>query len=539
MFSKLPAVLNNDLLKKKTEHNSFCPGNQTLIAAAPNSEKGPSMPKKTQEKFLYEIWKNQKFEHGIATLEDEKIEILDQGVENIDLGGPDFINARIKIGNITYVGDVEIDSYHTDWKRHGHNLNNRFNKVIIHVVLRNDSNQQCVYTHDGRKVPTILFSDFIGKSYAEEIKKAINAERDSRLNKMPCHQASISVDSNSKIDFLAKLGINRFKKKCDRMLTRLKEIEYVRELRIDEPAVKFFPNSNFNEEKIPIKALEKTEPWEQLLYECVFEALGYSQNKNIMLKLAQAVDIQYLKQFKDRDDFIQLAEAIYFNVGGLFPNFEETELEDTSEYLRLLHEKWIEVADTYDGEFFDESKWNYHRLRPQNFPTIRIAAGALIVNDILNNNLIHKIIRKVTEIHNINVLKNSVRSLFITKSDGYWSRHYVFDKGNNTHIKYFIGANRADEIYLNVLLPFVLIYFEVFKKDNLTKKVLRMYRELKVDIDNGLVRSISEGLQLSDSYRKLVIYQGMIELFRNYCSRNKCEECLIGAMAFDYEAELQ
>ena len=135
---------------------------------------------KPYEKFLYEIWKSQKFEQAPYTEEGEQITILDAGVENGDLPGPDFKNARIKIGNITYVGDIEIDGTHTDWKTHGHNLSKKYNKVVLHAVLSNDSGQNYVFTQDGRKVQTVCISSFLEESLRESLKKAILTEREKR-----------------------------------------------------------------------------------------------------------------------------------------------------------------------------------------------------------------------------------------------------------------------------------------------------------------------------------------------------------------------
>ncbi|MGE5804325.1 MAG: DUF2851 family protein [Ignavibacteria bacterium] len=110
---------------------------------------------KVHEKFLYEIWREQNFSKKLSTFDGVSIEVIDAGTENRELGGPDFKNARVKIGNITYQGDVEIDSFYSDWKAHGHHLNKRYNKVILHTVISNNSQQHCVYTPEGRKVQSI------------------------------------------------------------------------------------------------------------------------------------------------------------------------------------------------------------------------------------------------------------------------------------------------------------------------------------------------------------------------------------------------
>ncbi len=96
---------------------------------------------KVHEKFLYEIWKEKKFKESLSTADSQSIEIIDPGLQNKELAGPDFLSARIRIGNITYLGDVEIDTLHSDWKTHGHYIDSKYNKVILHVVLSNEKNQ--------------------------------------------------------------------------------------------------------------------------------------------------------------------------------------------------------------------------------------------------------------------------------------------------------------------------------------------------------------------------------------------------------------
>ena len=116
------------------------------------------------EKLIYEIWKNQAFKSDISTRDGEKIIVHDRGVEAIELGGPDFKNARVQIGSFTYVGDIEIDNFHSDWKNHGHSKNPKFNKVILHVILDDTDPRNFVITKDGRKVPSISVVDFIDES---------------------------------------------------------------------------------------------------------------------------------------------------------------------------------------------------------------------------------------------------------------------------------------------------------------------------------------------------------------------------------------
>ena len=116
---------------------------------------------KIYEKQITEIWKSQSFNNSLQTVKGEEIHVLDLGLENEETGGPDFKNARVRVGNLVYVGDIEIDPDYSNWKSHAHNIDAKYNKVILHASLSNKFNHQYVYTKNGRRVPTICLSRFL------------------------------------------------------------------------------------------------------------------------------------------------------------------------------------------------------------------------------------------------------------------------------------------------------------------------------------------------------------------------------------------
>ena len=107
---------------------------------------------KLSEKILCDIWKNKVIQKELKTFNDESITVINTGSVNNETAGPDFLNAKIRIGNLVYVGDVEIDVDYTDWKSHGHYLDKRYNKVILHASLINRNQSSHVYSKEGRKI---------------------------------------------------------------------------------------------------------------------------------------------------------------------------------------------------------------------------------------------------------------------------------------------------------------------------------------------------------------------------------------------------
>lgn len=491
-----------------------------------------SSSEKVFEKDLYEVWQNKRFEKDLETIEGLEISILDPGAHNGDTSGPDFQNARIRIGNLTFVGDIEIDSDYHDWKQHGHHLNNKYNKVVLHASLTNKFNQPYVYTKDGRKVPSIKLEEFLDLDKAKVIEQKIENYNSNHQHTLRCVDESPTLERKVKEKFVLHLGTERFKKKCRKFYDRLKELKYINEMHLKEPVINYELNEEFRNKKYTHEDFKEKELWLQLLYENVFEALGYSKNKSIMLKLAQSADVDFLSSLKTNGNFGLKLESSLFGISGLLPEAEKLPENHSSDYTKSIFNNWQSIKEKYDGETYNETDWNFFRLRPQNFPTIRIAGGVRFLHELLNENLISTMIKKINEIHNLNVLINSLRSIFVIRSDGFWQDHFVFDKKSTTKIKYFVGAGRADEIVINVILPFFTVYFEVFGNQELSKKVFKLYSIYNQRNDNRIVREVAETLDLERSSKKTIYSQGMIELFRSYCSKGKCLECDIGKLIF-------
>ena len=486
--------------------------------------------RKIFETQLYDIWKKKQYESDLKTVDGDEIDILDIGVQELDTGGPDFKNARIRIGNLTYVGDIEIDNDYKDWKIHGHNIDNKYNKVVLHASLSNKFNQPYVYTKEGRKVPSICLDRFIDENLIQRVEKKFNNV--TGKNQLKCSACLDSIPHDVKEKLLTDLGIDRFKKKCNKIHNRLRELIYINELKIKEPVFKYDLPADFEDKIVDKKKYQNKEIWEQVFYELLFEALGYSKNKLIMLNVARSLRIDFIKKFRNDKDYLELIETALFGVGGLLPKDKDIVPEKISAYVSKLLRDWKAIKQIYDGHTYNEADWHFFKLRPQNFPTIRLAAGARYLYEISEKNYMGVISKKLAEIRNLTVLINSLRSLFVMKAEGFWSQHFVFNKAGNTEIKYFVGAARADEIVVNVVLPLFAIYFEIFDDKRAAKKIYKLYTIYKQKSDNKIVRDVASDLGISDQVKRTVYSQGMIELFRNYCSKNKCVDCLIGKQVF-------
>jgi hypothetical protein len=485
------------------------------------------------ESALYDVWKKQEFKHPLKTINGEEISVLNCGNHCDEIAGPDFKNARVRIGNLTFIGDIEIDNDYSDWKAHGHNIDNKYSKVILHISYHNRNNNGYVYTRDGRKVTSICISNFLDKRENESLESHESGSHEETVGGIRCANNMSRSDKELKQKFLYQLGSDRFQKKCKKIFERLKELQFINELGLKEPVISYELSNQFHERKFIHSDFTSKEIWQQLFYELIFEALGYSKNKSQMMNLAQAANIKFMSKIETDGVLIEKYEAALLHISGLAQTKESTSDKISSDYLERMNLLWNSIRPFYDGKIFEETQWHFFRLRPQNFPTVRIAGGVRILYELLKGNLIGNIVKKITEIHNITVLINSIRSLFVVKSGGFWKSHYVLDQTASAEIKYFVGVSRADEIVVNVILPLFSVYFDIFGNQNLSKKVLKMYDFYEQKSENQIINEMAEALQLHEQMKRTVYAQGMIELFRNYCSKNKCLECEIGKSVFN------
>ena len=486
---------------------------------------------KIPEEIIYKIWEEKRIDSSLTTADGLSIEIIDCGVRNSDEAGPDYRNARIKIGNITFSGDIEIDTLHSDWKAHGHNLNQRYNKVILHAVLSNDSSYPFVVTQSGRKVPTLSLEGFLSSSIKQNIQQDLKAIQSDDEIKMPCSQLNHKVERREKLNYLKNLGLLRFRKKCERNVERLKELVLLNELQIKEPKVYHDFHKEISAREYTQKDFEHLELWQQLYYEQLFEALGYSKNKDIMLKLSKTVDVKFFKSVDQLNK--EKIESILFHVSGMFPDVVDIPNEETSEYIRTSMDIWSSVKNNYDSGVLNKNEWNFFKLRPQNFPTLRIAAGARLLEKIIVHEQFIRILNIFKQYTDINKLITKLRNEIIIKGEGYWSDHYNFNKETKTKLNYFVGLGRADEIVINIILPIYSVYSEIHDNKDMSLKVLDLFINYYQKEGNHLVDQVNYTLGLKNEKFRSVYYQGMIDLFRNYCIKKKCMECEIGKQVFN------
>lgn len=488
------------------------------------------------ERVLRYLWKEQKFTRKLLkTIDGREVKVLSVGKSNPD-GGPDFLNSKIYIGDTLFAGDVEIHLNINDWKVHQHHCDPKYDRVILHVVFaqpENLSTQYNIITKSKRIVPTLVLEHNISYRDIEEIHEKIFSEPVTDFQKLNCISINEKVDSIFLFNYLTKLSEERQEYKVRKMDERLKEL--IRFEKLNEPIIRY--GKNFFEvydDDLPIFEIElctkdysDIKYWEQLFYESIMESLGYTKNKLPFLKLAKILNLNLIKSLElpeNNNQRVIFFEALLFKFSGLLPEYFNLKENETINQI-TIYQKYLSNIKINSSQL-NAAEWQFFRLRPESFPTIRIAAGAAIIEKILSDSLFIKILKIISE-NKPECLQNLI-SLLSVKASDFWKNHYRFDKKTNKLIIQLLGKDKIIEIIINVVVPIFLLYARIFKKREVRENILKLFDSIKTSKSNYFVRKMDSNLVKGKiNISNARTYQGLVQLYKFYCSENKCNECEI------------
>lgn len=414
-----------------------------------------------KEEFLQFIWLHRLFEDSILkTTDNQDIEIINVGFKNNN-AGPDFYDAKIKIGEQLWAGTVELHINSSDWQRHKHTADKAYNNVILHVVYKDD---HVIYNSAGLKIPTLelKFSEKLYNNYVELI-----------MNKgpIPCSDFISSDD-----DFFIKNWQNRLL--IQRLERKSKEV---------------FKLNNFYKES-----------WEETFYHFLAKNIGFKVNDLPFEMLAKSLPYKYIS--KQKDNLLQI-EALLFGQAG----FLTDDIDD--EYFHLLKREYNYLLKKYFLKPIDKHLWKFLRLRPVNFPTIRIAQFAQILHR--NINMFSKVI-ETKEVKNL-------KEFFKVSVSDYWNTHYIFGKESRRAEKK-LGDSSINGILINSVSLFLFSYGLKNNLDEYKERALELLENIPAEKNNIITKWKTINLKLNNSFET----QAMTELYNEYCTKGKCLDCNIG-----------
>ena len=468
--------------------------------------RGGDLPKtlNINESFICRIWEGgSEYYSNLQTSDGLPVKVLDFGKHNHD-SGPDYKNARIKIGDKTYNGDVEIHRDFKGWAEHSHKKDSAYNSVILQVVLWNKGEENKPALRKKRDLPTVILSDYLNTSIHNVWQDIITSP--SPKFRLQCYDYKPTIEKQELLEFLQTLSIERLKLKCARINQRLRELSA--ETKGSHPA---------ND------SLKQSGLWKQALYEFTFEALGFSKNKEPMLKLASNIKLEKIEKLMFYPDVQALHAILYGSSGLLF------DIRIKDKYIDKIKSVWNELKQKNQFAIMNNAEWKFFRLRPSNFPTLRIAYGSQLIIKILREELLKKIVMEFKQ-WSFEVKKcfKSLSDLMLPDEDPYWQEHYNFGKLSKTKNK-LIGKDRINDIIINVIIPLTYSYAEVFKDDIIKSNVLKFYNEFKIKPSNSVLDIISEQLLNSKDIKinTPAAEQAAIQLYNFYCTRERCKECVV------------
>lgn len=459
------------------------------------------------ESFICRIWEGGSlYFSNLQTIDREEVNVINFGKRNDD-GGPDYKDAKIKIGEKVFVGDVEVHRDFSGWAEHNHPKDSKYNSVILQVVLWDSKERTAPRPRKKRDIPTVILSKHLNRSIHTVWRDIINDPSEKFV--LPCKGKTNEISDSDLFKWLNKISIERLNLKSRRIKERLIEIG------------KEITGSNKSKD-----FLKKSSLWEQVFYEFAFEALGFSKNKEPMLKLASALRLEKIKSVisKSKDPILPVQSLLYGCSGLLF----DVRIKDA--YIEKIKSLRESFKPQYKVKIINKSEWQFFRLRPQNFPTLRIAYGSQLILKMLNENLFKNIIIEFKRDNfEIKDSHKNLLKLFEPETDIYWSSCYDFGKKSKSSYK-LIGTQRINDIIVNVILPVVYLYSNIFEKDSVKANVLAFYSQFRIKPENSII-NVMEKQVLSSSKIRIntpALEQAAVQLYNFYCIREKCTECFIG-----------
>lgn len=416
-----------------------------------------------RERLLHFVWQMQYYNKGtLLTDQEEPLVIIHPGQMNPNQG-PDFLDAHIKIGDTTWVGNIEIHVNASHWKFHQHDDDVHYQNVILHVVWENDYE---VKYKSGHPIPILSLNNRVSKLLLGQYEFLMNSP-----THIPCAGFLSTVSDLVWSSWKTRLVAEKLERKTSVIALYLRQ-------------------SNQN--------------WETVFWWMLARNFGVSVNKNNFEMIARSIPVSVLARHKTQ---IHQLECFLFGQAGLLDtNFEE-------DYPIMLQKEYRFYKKKYSFAPVHAPP-KFHRIRPNNFPTIRLAQLAM---------LIHQSSHLFSRFTEAQSLKEVKQLLFVNAND-YWYYHYVFDQ-KTSFKKKPMGAQMINNIIINTVIPMLFAYGHLEAKPAYKTKALSWIEETTAETNSILKEWESLGVANNTAFHS----QALTELTMQYCLQKKCLSCAIGS----------
>lgn len=416
------------------------------------------------EELLHFVWKFRLYHTtGLATTTGESIEVINPGTHNTHAGA-DFTNAKIKIGSTLWVGNIEIHLAADDWYAHGHHTDAGYNNTILHVVY--SLGKKTAQKQNGTTLPVLVLNNAIPQELLSRYTQLLLQKKF-----VPCSTLISQADKFTIQQTIERAVIERLQQKVQQIETQLQRY---------------------------------SNDWEQILFIQLARYLGASINKDPMQWLAEKISVKTMA--KHAGSLLQI-EALLFGAAGLL----HTTYDD--EYARTLQKEFMYLKRLHRLDTLQGTEWKYLRLRPANFPTLRIAQLAALLQ---TQNFSFSKILNCTSVAEI-------EKLLQPQVSEYWKTHYRFDKQSN-QVRSSLGESMKQVIIINAIVPVLFAYGKYKQDDTYCDRALQLLEECQPEGNSIIKQWNALGISTTNSYQT----QGLLQLKNEHCDKFSCLQCGIG-----------
>ena len=421
-----------------------------------------------QESFIHFTWQYQYFaKDSLTTTRGEAVQVLQQGMYNRQDAGPDFRGAKLRIGGMDWYGDVEIHLRSSDWQRHNHQADKVYNSVILHVVWEVDSK---ALRQDGTEIPQLELRGRVEGQMLDRYQLLMQSQ-----HFIPCAPRFEQINQLSKISMLDKSLLDRLKRKSIGILAWLKENEG---------------------------------DWETVAYWLLAQNFGFKKNNETFLSLAQKLPLKVLA--KHRDQALQ-QEALIFGMAGFLDDIPAS----SPPYLLHIQKEWNFLGQKYQllDKKLHRHEWKFLRMRPANFPTVRLAQLAAVIHH--QHHLFSLFSGGAT-------VKKMIETLRRSQSQ-YWQEHYDIGKSAKAQLP-ALGVSSAQNLLINTAAPLLAAYGVYTDQEQWIDQGMQLLQQIPPESNHILDQWKSLGLSPQHAFDS----QALLELYNAFCQPKSCLHCSIG-----------
>ena len=415
-----------------------------------------------KEDILQYIWKFQYYNnHQLTSTSGDEILVIHPGSHNVNQG-PDFTEAKIKINDTLWVGNVELHINSSHWNLHNHSADENYKNIILHIVWNHDAE---IKDANGNNLPTLELQSRVSNLLLEKYKQLGENGHFIACEKLP-HQ-------------LGELSLTSWKQRlvAERLLIKSENIFQI------------LSETNFH--------------WEETFWWLIAANFGLKVNSEMFKKIAQSLPLSVLA--KHKHNLIQIEAMLFGQAGLLKKDFQEKYPIMLQKEYRFYQKKY--QLQPVDGELF------FLRMRPANFPTIRLAQLAMLIHNS------EHLFSKIKETDSV----AEVKQMFSLEANDYWHHHYIFDEKAEQKIK-SLGKQMIDNVIINTIVPILFAYGLHHEEEVYKEKAIKWLEEIYAEKN-----SITKGFEsLHYSNNNAFDSQAFIQLKNAYCNKTLCLECAIG-----------